>query len=61
MVIICNMSYFHLHLQMDGKTVVTYWIIESYHRCLVNGCVKQWMKWLTWAEFLFNSSHNDQV
>jgi len=49
MVIICNMSYFHLHLQMDGKTVVTYWIIESYHRCLVNGCVKQWMKWLTWA------------
>lgn len=49
------------HPQTDGQSEVTNRIVEAYLRCFVNGYPKQWMKWLAWAEFWFNSSHNVSI
>lgn len=44
------------HPQSDGQTEVVNRIIVMYLRCLSCDRPKQWLQWLPWAEFCYNSS-----
>ncbi|WVZ89345.1 hypothetical protein U9M48_035766 [Paspalum notatum var. saurae] len=44
------------HPQSDGQSEVTNKIIAMYLRCLTGDRPRQWLQWLPWAEFCYNSS-----
>ena len=46
------------HLQSDGQTGVTNYYLDTYLRCIVCNKSKQWVEWLAWAEYWFNTSFN---
>jgi hypothetical protein len=45
------------HPQTDGQSEVTTKIITMYLRCLTGDRPRQWLQWLPWAEFCYNSSY----
>ncbi|KAK9114629.1 hypothetical protein Syun_021426 [Stephania yunnanensis] len=44
------------HPQMDGQSEVVNRTIEMYLRCFTSSQPKEWMRWLSWAEFCYNIS-----
>ncbi|WVZ96354.1 hypothetical protein U9M48_042006 [Paspalum notatum var. saurae] len=44
------------HPQSDGQSKATNKIITMYLRCLTGDRPRQWIQWLPWAEFCYNSS-----
>jgi hypothetical protein len=48
-----NMSAFHP--QSDGQSEATNKIIAMYLRCLTGDRPRNWLEWLPWAEFCYNS------
>lgn len=44
------------HPQADGQAEATNKIISMYLRCLTSDRPLQWLSWLPWAEFCYNSS-----
>lgn len=51
--LLCSMAY---HPQTDGQSEIVNQALETYMRCFVNGKPKQWVKWLHWAKFCYNTS-----
>lgn len=44
------------HPQTDGQLEVVNRIITMYLRCLFGDRSRQWVQWLSWAEYCYNSS-----
>lgn len=44
------------HPQSDGQTEVVNRVIGMYLRCLSGDRPKDWLRWLPWVEFYYNSS-----
>ena len=49
------------HPQSDGQLEVTNKIIAMYLRCLTSDRPRQWLEWLPWAEFCYNSSYQQSI
>ena len=46
------------HPQTDGQSEVTNRVLGVYLRCLAGDRPKQWLRWLPWAEYCYNSSYH---
>lgn len=44
------------HPQLDGQMEVVNKVVETYLRCFVGGKPKLWAKWLSWAEYCYNTA-----
>jgi hypothetical protein len=53
---LCMSSAFHP--QSDGQTEVVNKVITMYLRCLTGDRPRQWVRWLPWAEFCYNTSYH---
>ena len=49
------------HRQQDGQTEVVNRCLKAYLRCIASEKLAQWLKWLPWAEFWFNSTYNSST
>jgi hypothetical protein len=49
------------HPQTDGQTERLNQCLEAFLRCSVHSCPKQWSKWLSVAEFWYNTSHQTAI
>ena len=49
------------HLQSDGRTEIVNKSLENYLRCMCGDCPKQWFKWLSLAEWWYNSSYHSSI
>jgi hypothetical protein len=49
------------HPQSDGQTEVVNKIITMYLRCLTGDQPRQWLQWLPWAEFCYNSAYQSSL
>jgi hypothetical protein len=49
------------HLQSDGQSEAANKIIAMYLRCLTGDRPRQWVEWLPWAEFCYNSSYQQSI
>jgi hypothetical protein len=49
------------HPQSDGQSEATNKIIAMYLRCLTGDRPRQWLEWLPWAEFCYNSSYQQAI
>lgn len=53
----CTLKYSSAyHPQTDGQSEATNKILENYLRCFICHRPNEWFKWLTLAEFWFNTS-----
>jgi len=49
------------HPQSDGQSEATNKIIAMYLKCLTGDRPRQWLEWLPWAEFCYNSSYQQSI
>ena len=47
--------------QTDGQSEVTNRVLGVYLRCLAGDRPRQWLRWLPWAEFCYNTSHHSAL
>jgi len=45
------------HPQSDGQTEAANRIIAMYLRCFTGDCPRDWLRWLPWAEFTYNTAY----
>ena len=49
------------HLQIDGQSEVVNRTLEMYLRCFTSDKPKQWVRWICWAEFCYNTSWHSAI
>jgi hypothetical protein len=49
------------HPQSDGQSGATNKIISMYLRCLTGDRPRNWLEWMPWAEFCYNSSYQQSL
>jgi hypothetical protein len=49
------------HPQSDGQSEVTNKIITMYLRCLTGDQPREWLRWLLWAEYCYNTSFQSSI
>ena len=49
------------HPQSDGQTEVLNRTVEMYLRCLTSSRPKDWVRWLPWAEYCYNTSWHSAI
>ena len=49
------------HPQSDGQSEAANRVIIMYLRCLAGDRPRQWLRWLPWAEFVFNTAYQTSL
>ena len=49
------------HPQTNGQTERVYQCMETYLRCFIGSCPTLWSKWLSLAEFWYNTSYHSTI
>jgi transposase InsO family protein len=49
------------HPQSDGQTERVNQCLETYLRCFVHSCPRQWLKWLSLTEYWYNTSEHSAL
>jgi hypothetical protein len=49
------------HPQSDGQSEAANRVIIMYLRCLTGDRPRQWLRWLPWAEFIFNTAYQTSL
>lgn len=49
------------HPQSDGQSEAANRVIIMYLRCMTGDRPRQWLKWLPWAEFVFNTAYQSSL
>jgi hypothetical protein len=49
------------HPQSDGQSESANRVIIMYPRCLTGDRPRQWLRWLPWAEYLFNTAYQSSL
>jgi hypothetical protein len=49
------------HPQSDGQTEAANKVIVMYLRCLTGDRPRQWLRWLPWAEYIYNTAYQSAL
>jgi hypothetical protein len=49
------------HPQSDGQSEAANRVIIMYLRCLIGDRPRQWLRWLPWTEYLFNTAYQTSL
>ncbi|GKA96287.1 ty3-gypsy retrotransposon protein [Tanacetum coccineum] len=59
--LVCQQTKTAYHPQTDGQTEVVNWGLEQYLRAMVSDRPQQWVRFLPWAEFYYNTSYHSNI
>jgi len=49
------------HPQLDGQTEAANRVMVMYLRCFTGDCPWQWLRWLPWAEYVYNTAYQTSL
>jgi hypothetical protein len=49
------------HPQTDGQSEAANRVIMIYHRCFTGDRPRQWLRWLPWAEYTYNTAYQSSL
>ena len=49
------------HPQVDGQTEATNKVITMYLHCFTGGRPRQWLRWLPWVEYIYNTAYQSAL